>query len=285
MKLDIQFFASAPIEATISKEYKRDENTKLVNEVKVIVTPTSNEAVTSEMLEGATVTLDGWTKCNDEQGSYYKTYTANKVETLTFKWTFSDGTYVFADVEVSVKEIGTFKYQKTEWINDETPVTAENMNNIEYGLEYISENGVGRGDSLPVGSIVEFDGDVIPDGYEEVSNVAVLFEDVSGTNGNFNLNDSAANYKKFEITYKCNTYGFKTDVIDYPNNRNVLLEYTCYANDVTKQDVGAIYAISGNLISLVHTHFHNFSTDGTSNLNLDGTNGLYITKVIGYKEV
>ena len=281
MKLDIQFFASAPIEATIAKEYTRDEETKLVNEVKVIVTPTPNEAVTSEMLEGATVTLDGWTKSNDEQGSYYKTYAANKVETLTFKWTFNDGTYVYADVEVSVKEIGTFKYQKTNWVNDLTPVNADNMNNIEYGLEYISENGVGRGDSLPVGSIVEYDGDVIPDGYEKVNNKVVLYDNPSGSSETITLSDSATNYDYIVIDFMV-VNNIATHIFQSINGKEISVSESILVpgeNYVRNNQ----YRIDGNVLTLIYSV--NYHLNGAGYHYDNDVAELKITRVTGYKEV
>lgn len=66
-------------------------------------------------------------------------------------------------------------YTKTNWVNDGVPaINATNLNNIEEGIyqaheeiEKIKSEGV-SGDTLPIGAIVTYDGDTIPDGYEEV---------------------------------------------------------------------------------------------------------------------
>ena len=50
-------------------------------------------------------------------------------------------------------------YTKTEWKDlpdTTTPITASALNNIEDGVEYLFEHGAG--DSLPVGTEIDFDG-------------------------------------------------------------------------------------------------------------------------------
>lgn len=56
-------------------------------------------------------------------------------------------------------------YEKTNWTTT-TPITVQNLNKIEEGIHDISVNGSG-GDTLPIGAIVEYDGDTVPEGYEE----------------------------------------------------------------------------------------------------------------------
>ena len=60
------------------------------------------------------------------------------------------------------------KYTKTEWQNlpdTTTPITADRLNNIENGIEYLFEHGVGGGDTLPIGVILPHTSATIPSGY------------------------------------------------------------------------------------------------------------------------
>ena len=56
-------------------------------------------------------------------------------------------------------------YEKTNWVNGETPISAENLNKMEEGIEEAGKTG-----GILEGSIVAYDGDTIPEGYEEVEN-------------------------------------------------------------------------------------------------------------------
>ena len=60
------------------------------------------------------------------------------------------------------------EYTKTVWKDlpdTSTPITADKLNNIEDGVEYLFEHGVGGGDTLPIGIILPFSDDTIPEGY------------------------------------------------------------------------------------------------------------------------
>lgn len=56
-------------------------------------------------------------------------------------------------------------YEKTNWVNGETPISAENLNKMEQGIEEAGKTG-----GILEGTIVAYDGDTIPEGYEEVDN-------------------------------------------------------------------------------------------------------------------
>lgn len=65
-------------------------------------------------------------------------------------------------------------YTKTEWKDlpdTSTPITSSRLNNMEDGIEYLFEHGVGGGDNLPVGVEMDFDGasQDIPTGWTQVS--------------------------------------------------------------------------------------------------------------------
>lgn len=66
-------------------------------------------------------------------------------------------------------------YTKTEWKDlpdTSTPITSSRLNNMEDGIEYLFEHGVGGGDNLPVGVEMDFDGTSqdIPTGWTQVTN-------------------------------------------------------------------------------------------------------------------
>lgn len=60
------------------------------------------------------------------------------------------------------------EYTKTVWKDlpdTSTPITASNLNNIEDGVEYLFEHGVGGGDTLPIGIILPHTSSTVPSGY------------------------------------------------------------------------------------------------------------------------
>lgn len=68
-------------------------------------------------------------------------------------------------------------YEKQNWENfpsTETPITAERLNHMEDGIEeaWNHGGGGGAGETLPIGSEIDFDGLVsdIPDGWEQINN-------------------------------------------------------------------------------------------------------------------
>ena len=56
-------------------------------------------------------------------------------------------------------------YEKTTWVDGETEIDAQKLNKMEEGIVEASQTG-----GILTGSIVAYDGDTIPEGYEEVDN-------------------------------------------------------------------------------------------------------------------
>lgn len=56
-------------------------------------------------------------------------------------------------------------YEKTTWVDGETEIDANKLNKIEDGIVEASKTG-----GILAGTIVGYDGDTIPEGYEEVEN-------------------------------------------------------------------------------------------------------------------
>lgn len=60
-------------------------------------------------------------------------------------------------------------YEKTTWVDGETEIDAQKLNKMEEGIVEASQTG-----GILTGSIVAYDGDTIPEGYEEVSSDGIL---------------------------------------------------------------------------------------------------------------
>ena len=68
-------------------------------------------------------------------------------------------------------------YQKTNWVDNETPISAENLNKIEDGIVEASKTG-----GILTGSVIGWNSDTIPEGYEEVENNGGI-ETITNENG------------------------------------------------------------------------------------------------------
>ena len=97
-------------------------------------------------------------------------------------------------------------YVKQTWEDlpsTQTPITASRLNHMEDGIAEAWEHGGGggAGESLPIGSEIEFDGLVtdIPTGWEQIDgNVLseyVLYNNDTGATSNVTLNDDISNYE------------------------------------------------------------------------------------------
>ena len=156
----------------------------------------------------------------------------------------------------------------------------------------INDNGtikdlvVKASDTLPIGTIVEYDGDTIPSGYEEVKNEVVLYENASGTTTNFTLTEDSSNYKEVEVLYNCNNYGIKsTGRIPIERAKAILLEYIGRAMETIIQYSTVKLSISGNSGSFSNACLMNVNTSKTiSAVNVDeATTTIKVLKVTGYK--
>lgn len=83
------------------------------------------------------------------------------------------------------------------------------------------------GDTLPIGTEVEFDGETIPDGWEEVEEKEKVLWENSNADATFNaqtvnLNDSLSNYNYYEVIFKL--------VAGYPSGKSTgKVKITTYA--------------------------------------------------------
>lgn len=152
-------------------------------------------------------------------------------------------------------------------------------------------------DTLPVGTEVDFDGDSVPSGWEEVSgNTLVaytLFNSTSGERGTVTLSDSSANYDYIEIFYANNSGVNGSSVKVYnPNGKNVvLMTIQAYLDGTTavKEIRNNLRTISGNTISNIadrsgFVELRGTTVSGNVVTNNDVSTGLRILRVVGYKE-
>lgn len=186
----------------------------------------------------------------------------------------------------SDKLINTFYQQSItkgqpiiNWDDDHFNVNGEITQNEE---PFIS----GGGDSLPVGTIVEYDGEEIPDGYTSLSAdmllVYTLYENSSGTQSAITLNDSVANYTYIEVIGRNNDGNiFSTGKLWDVNGKGF------YMQSVGVNSAGRTWLkntecrVNGNQITFNECYSES-SLNGTA-LSVSHSNYNFITKVIGYK--
>lgn len=164
----------------------------------------------------------------------------------------------------------------------------------EFGLDVDFKGNVYKngqplnGDSIPYGSVMEYDGNTVPDGYEQVTTkmyeAEILYNNSAGSNTSVTLSKSAQNYNYLEIIYRHNDgtiYRNSTGKIYSPNGCNVSLE--CWHYNGTIYCKRALANISGTTITLNNCIEFNFSNGGTC--GIVETRNIWILQVIGYKEV
>ena len=66
-------------------------------------------------------------------------------------------------------------YEKTNWVDNQTPLSAENLNKMEDGIVEASKTG-----GMLTGSVIGYNGDEIPEGYEEVKKGYSIEEILTG---------------------------------------------------------------------------------------------------------
>ena len=91
-------------------------------------------------------------------------------------------------------------YEKQNWEkfpSTETPITAERLNHMEDGIEeaWNHGGGGGAGETLPIGSEIDFDGNVsdIPDGWEQADDLIQSLTLTGTTNQNGEVDITSLN--------------------------------------------------------------------------------------------
>lgn len=134
-------------------------------------------------------------------------------------------------------------YTKTEWKDlpdTSTPITSSRLNNMEDGIEYLFENGVGGGDNLPVGVEMDFDGTSqdIPTGWSQISptqQILWINPDPTSSFASQTITLSSGDYDFYEVycTYNEGTAiqyanGFKTI-----KGKGILITENGYGTDIS----------------------------------------------------
>ena len=142
-------------------------------------------------------------------------------------------------------------------------------------------------DSLPIGSIVDYDGIDVPNGFELVTTKQyaekVLYNDATGTNGTVTLSETSANFDYLEI-YGYSLFGENIYTKYYVNSgKDIGLYYLGNSGGNQLRINSQHYTLSGSTIT-VQGAYH-IVVFGTL-INEQNTNKeIYITRVIGFKEV
>lgn len=107
-------------------------------------------------------------------------------------------------------------YTKQNWENlpsTNTPITAERLNHMEDGIEEAWEHGGGgAGETLPVGSEIDFDGQAseIPTGWEQIADTSKILWTNSNPNNDFaaqTITLNSADYDVLEWIYRSDVSG------------------------------------------------------------------------------
>lgn len=161
------------------------------------------------------------------------------------------------------------------------------MSVIHKGVK-IASNAV-TGDTLPIGTIVDYDGTIVPFGYEEVLtnqySETVLYDNAAGTTGTVTLSETSANFDYIEVFYKDEGSNFSSVKAHSPNGKKVSLQtMKCAIGSI--QFYVKLASISGTSITPdANGGYTQIFTNGASAGYNNSANYILITRVVGYKEV
>ena len=213
-------------------------------------------------------------------------------------------------------------YEKVGWQNESTgntPVSAENLDHMDSAIKDLYDEGATSKDIVIGGTEPPEDTDVkiwFPDNVvntkasevvnsmegnetdaspsvhavKKYINGDILYQDENGSNSSIVLQTSTNNYKELEIighrdmgTYKVPFY----TKIKYPfSNKRIALTTLNYHSDAALFTNG-LYTIEINdkNITKLKQSTYNIGSDGSLSITNANTTSMYITEIIGYKEV
>jgi microcystin-dependent protein len=139
-------------------------------------------------------------------------------------------------------------------------------------------------DSLPIGSILEYDGNTVPEGYSQVEDeMVILYSDTTGSNTSVTLSDSLENYTYAEIVYRSNDgggYKNSTGKIWNPDKNHVTMTYWfLFGNLYLKYSNAYLDGTSITLTDSIEMYWE-FPTNTFAKSD---SNNIYIVQVIGYR--
>ena len=153
-------------------------------------------------------------------------------------------------------------YTKTTWVNNNSPkINADNLNNIENGIEAndlaIEQNNLAINNLTPV----------------------VLYDnDTTGTGGTVTLSETSANFTYLEIFFRCNQYTkiYNSVKVYLPDQK-----YVSLTSIQTDNNGFGIYSahVKINGTTITKSNYGIYWT----NSGYTHTDYIYITRVIGYR--
>jgi hypothetical protein len=169
-------------------------------------------------------------------------------------------------------------YTKTEWKDlpdTSTPITSSRLNNMEDGIEYLFEHGVGGGDNLPVGVEMDFDGTSqdIPTGWTQVSPTQQILWTNSDPTQSITTDTS--------ITLSSSDY----DILEMFYMQRANQNYSTYSTRFLKSSTGTrcyLPSTDGNIYRTINKNSDTSLTIGTIIGSTDSTLVIPLY-VIGYK--
>lgn len=157
-------------------------------------------------------------------------------------------------------------YDELKYRNPET----RELNNI-----YLEPTG----DTLPIGSVIDYDGDTVPANWELVEDEVVLYESETGTTGDVTLSETSANFRYLEIYFHSDASNYASVKVDEPNGKTVsLVAYNASGTTLVLYDKKV--TINENTIT-VNNGLVSVITSSIS--NEAGLTYILIDKVVGHK--
>lgn len=135
------------------------------------------------------------------------------------------------------------------------------------------------GDTLPIGSVVDYDGDTVPANWELAEDKVVLYESETGTTGDVTLSETSANFRYLEIYFHSDASNYASVKVDEPNGKTVsLVAYNASGTTLVLYDKKV--TINENTIT-VNNGLVSVITSSIS--NEAGLTYILIDKVVGHK--
>lgn len=138
-------------------------------------------------------------------------------------------------------------------------------------------------DSIPANSVIEYEGDVVPEGYEKVEDEVILYENQEGNDSyEIDLSDTVTNYSELEI------YGFGDDnlrvykKIQNPNQATFEMSVEVMYQG-TEYISKALCGINDKKFYKYQDREYKINISSSNNREVNLGNWLKITKIVGKK--
>lgn len=110
----------------------------------------------------------------------------------------------------------------------------------------------------------------------------VLYDNANGTNANFTLSETAANFRRIKIFFRTNGSCYGSTEAEAPNGKNISLIGFWGSDTGAALDLKCVVAkVSGTSVSLVRPT--QASMRDAQSLIVAAASSIYVTKVVGYK--